>query len=125
MAVGGGENNFVDVYDVTGGATTWEFSIADRQTFDIEILAGSFTYDGTSYGTNLGGTLDGTVELKEGLDGTNFDDFANATTLTLDAAQKMGGWKKDNANTSNVQVVFTPVGLTSGTIRVLINIKNK
>jgi len=118
------QKDFTTTYNITGGNTEIVFPTSTKGNLCIEIVAGSFDYpSGTSNGTNLTGTLDGTVDFYQSTDGVNSQQVDGATQLVLDGATKKGGWEEDNFEAAFGHVIIKKNNLTAGTIRILYTFK--
>ena len=122
-AVNKTNDDFTTTYDMADGDTEFVIPISQRCSINVDVVAGSFDYPvGTSNGTNLDDT-DATVGFTQSADGVNDQTVDGATTLTLDAVQKLGGWEEDVFEAGFVHFPITVNSVTAGTVRILLTLK--
>jgi hypothetical protein len=117
------KNDFTSTYDLIGGNQEYIIKVSTLSTMVIEVIAGSFNYGGSSYGTNLAGTLDGTVDLYQSADGENEQAVTGATQIVLDAAQKVAKFEFDQFNAAYLHISVAQGSITGGTVRLMYTFK--
>ena len=116
--------DYTTTYDLSDGDTDLIIQISTRCSINVDVVAGAFDYpSGTTYGTDLTGTLDATVDFNSSADGVNKQGVDGATQIVLDSAKKVAGWQVDIFEPANAHITIVQNNVVTGTVRVLITIK--
>lgn len=116
--------DFITTYDLTGGNTTHIIPVSGKRSLILEVVAGIFNYPAaTPNGTDLTGTLDGTVDLTQSADGVNKQAVTGATQIVLDSAQKVAKFELDVFNADFLHIDTVVNLITAGTVRFMYTFK--
>lgn len=116
------KEDYTTVYTLTADKTL-TIDISEDAAVSVEVLWGGFTYNGSSYGTNLSHT-DGTATLKISADGENTQNHPTMSAITMNAATGSGGWQTDKWKDKYLHVALTKGSNTAGTVRILVTTKD-
>ena len=118
------KDDFTTVYELSDGDTELIIPVSTRCSVLIEVLAGEFNFPTlTTNGTDLTGTLDGTVDFHSSTDGINKKAMFGASQIVLNAAQKIEQWKENIFEAANIHLIVAQNTIATGTIRIMITMK--
>jgi len=116
-------SDFTTVHELNIGNTEFVIQVAKKQSARIEFLWGEFTYGTTTSGSDLDSN-DATIDLYESIDGENSQPNPNYSTITMSTAKGADGFETEFVKSNFLHIKVDPGGNTSGSVRILINLKN-